>query len=405
MRSTRWPANKKGRRLSSSIHTLEQLRADLPLTQQAIYLQTGSYAPVPNATQNYMAALLREENEVVLAAGSKAGDATFTQRIECARQQLATFLGVTADEVAWSYNTTTATRLAVQSFPWQPGDKLALTDVEHVSTMKLAQGMAEALGVQVTVIPTGDGPQFTPDYFLEQVAQRLTLDHRLLMLCHVANTDGRRLPVAEVVQLARARGVKTLIDGAQAVGVFPVNVGAIGADFYSGSLHKWLMGPAGVGFLVVNRNQLPFYNPNWLPQTPGDHLTAGARSEVGTPNHVLRMGAAYSLDLLRQIGLTQVEAQMQYLTAHLREGLRALPGVTNAGPHDWSRSSSITTLQLDNGSLEKCQQLVTLLRERYQIVTKVRPEVCGVRISVAAFNTVAEIDQLLAALATLLPLL
>lgn len=391
--------------MNSPIDTLAHLRADLPIVQNVTYLQTGSYAPVPTITQSYMAALLREENERVLAAGSKAGDADFTWRVEAARQRLATFLGVTVDEVAWSYNTTTATRLALQSFGWRPGDKLALTDVEHVSTFKLAQGMAAVLGVQVTVIPTGDGPAYDPAYFLEQLAQHLTPDHRLLIMCHVANTDGRRLPVAEAVPIARERGVKTLIDGAQAVGVFPVDVGAIGADFYSGSLHKWLMGPAGVGFLVVNHNQLPTYNPNWLPPSPGEPLTAGTLSEVGTPNNILRMGAAYSLEILQQIGLAQLEAQMQGLTAHLRERVRTLPGVSNAGPHAWSLSSSITTLQLQSGSLEKCHRLVTLLRERYQIITKVRPEVCGVRISVAAFNTAAEIDHLLAALATLVPLL
>lgn len=391
--------------MQPSIYTLDQLRADLPLTQKTIYFQTGSYAPVPNATQRYMAALLREENEIVLATGSKAGDSDFSQRIEAARQTLATFLGVTADEVAWSYNTTTATRLALQSFDWRPGDQLALTDVEHVSTFKLVQGMAEALGVQVTVIPTSDGPAYTPDYFLEQVAQRLTPNHRLLLMCHVANTDGRRLPVAAAVQLAQERGVKTLVDGAQAVGVFPVDVGAVNADFYSGSLHKWLMGPAGVGFLVVKRSQLPFYNPNWLPRPAAVEMSAGTLSEVGTPNHVLRMGAAYSLALLQQIGMTQLEAQMKGLTGHLREGLRDIVGVVTAGPHEWSLSSSLTTLQLQQGSLEKCHRLVTLLRARDNIITKVRPEVCGVRISVAAFNTKAEIEQLLAALAATVPLL
>ncbi|MEZ4867397.1 MAG: aminotransferase class V-fold PLP-dependent enzyme [Caldilineaceae bacterium] len=380
------------------IHTLADLRADLPITRRCIYLQTGTYAPVPTSTQDYLTALLREENEVLLAGGSKTGDSDHVAEIEGARRRLATLLGVGADEVAWCYNTTSATRLAVQSFSWRPGDKIALTDVEHVSTVKLVEGMVQQLGVQVTVIPSGDGPTYTPDDFLEQLAQRLTPDHRLLLLCHVANTDGRRLPVAEAVRIARERGVKTLIDGAQAVGVFPVDVDAIDADFYSGSMHKWLMGPAGVGFLVVKRTQLPAYNPLWLPRAEGDGLTAGALSEVGTPNHVLRMGAAYSLATLQQIGLPQLEAQMQRLTSQLRTGLHAIKEIRNAGPDAWALSSSITTLQLANGDLTQCQQLVTLLRERYHIITKVRPEVCGVRISLAAFNTVEEVAQVLVAL-------
>lgn len=388
-----------------SIHTLAQLRDDLPLTREVIYLQSGSYTPVPQATQAWMNEMLHLENAVVLGLAGKGVAGDFYELAELARQTLADFLGVSAQEVAWSQNTTTATRLAVQSLSWQAGDKLALSDVEHASTFALAQGMAQQRGVTTTVIPSGDGPTYAPDFFLEQLDRCLTPDHKLLILCQVANTDGRRLPVQEAVQIARERGVKTLIDGAQAVGVFPVDVGAIGADFYTGSLHKWLMGPAGLGFLMVNRAHLPDYNPYWLPRPNEKPLSAATQSEVGTPNYTLRLGAGYAVTLLQQIGLAQIESQMATLTAQLRNGLRDIPGVRNAGPDAWALSSSLTTLQVDGGSLAQCQQLVTLLRERYRIVTKVRPEVCGVRVSVAAFNTAAEVDQLLTALAAIVPLL
>jgi len=390
------------RAMTDAIQTLDDLRSDLPITREFIYLQTGSYAPVPAATQRYMAHWLHEENARLIALGGKGAASTFYQQAETARTTLAHFLGVTAEEVAWSYNTTTATRLAVQSLPWRASDKVALSDVEHASTFELVRGMEQTLGIKTTIIPTGKGQTYDPDYFLAQLDQQLTPDHRLLMLCHVANTDGRRLPVKAAVEMARARGVATLIDGAQAIGVFPVDVGEIGADFYSGSAHKWLMGPAGVGFLVVKRSQLPHYNPIWSPTASEKAISAGTRSEVGTPNHVSRMGAAYSLNLLQQIGLNTLEAQMTRLTRRLRDGLHAIPGIRNAGPAEWALSSSITTLQLDNGTPERCQQLVALLRERYAIVTKFRPEVCGVRVSVAAFNTAAEIDRLLEGLAGLI---
>ena len=388
---------------SSPLHTLAALRADLPLTNDVIYLQSGSYTPIPQVTQTWMNEMLRLENAVVLGLAGQGAAGDFYALAEQARQTLAVFLGVNAQEVAWTHNTTTATRLALQSLPWNAGDKLALSDVEHASTVALAQGMAQQQGVTTTIIPSGDGPTYTPDFFLDHLDRQLTPDHKLLILCHVANTDGRRLPVKEAVQLARARGVKTLIDGAQAVGVFPVDTGAIDADFYTGSLHKWLMGPAGLGFLVVNRAHLPDYNPFWLPLLSEKPLSAASQSELGTPNYTLRLGAGYAVTLLQQIGLATVESHMAALTAHLRAGLRNVPGVRNAGPEPWALSSSLTTLQLTDGSLAQCQQLVTLLRERYRIITKVRPEVCGVRISLAAFNTAAEVDQLLAALATTIP--
>ncbi|MCE7982362.1 MAG: aminotransferase class V-fold PLP-dependent enzyme [Caldilinea sp. CFX5] len=388
---------------SPPLHTIAQLRDDLPLTSEVVYLQSGSYTPIPQVTQAWMNEMLQLENAVVLGLAGKGAAADFYDLTELARQTLAAFLGVSAEEVAWSQNTTSATRLAIQSLTWQAGDKLALSDIEHTSTFALAQAMTQQRGVVTTVIPSGDGPTYTPEFFLAQLDRHLTPDHKLLVLCHVANTDGRRLPVKAAVQLARERGVKTLIDGAQAVGVFPVDAGEIDADFYTGSLHKWLMGPAGLGFLVVNRTHLPDFNPYWLPLTTDKPITAASRGEVGTPNYTLRLGAGYALTLLQQIGLSHIEHQMAALTAQLRTGLHNLPGVHNAGPEPWSLSSSLTTLQLAGGSLTQCQQLVTLLRKRYRIITKVRPEVCGVRISLAAFNTAAEVDQLLTALAETLP--
>lgn len=95
---------------------------------------------------------------------------------------------------------------------------------------------------------------------------------------------------------------------------------------------------------------------------------------------------------------------MAALTAQLRDWLRNVPGLRNAGPDMWALSSSLTTLQLTDGSLAQCQRLVTLLRDQDRIITKVRPEVCGVRISLAAFNTAAEVEQLLMALSATVPL-
>lgn len=385
--------------LQTPIHTLTQLRADLPITRTFAYLQSGSYAPVPLSTQQFMADMLRAENDLFIGLGGKGASSTFYQQAEGARQIVANLLGVSTNEVAWSYNTTTATRLGVRSFDWRAGDKLAVTDVEHASTFVMTRGMQEQFGVTTTIISTGDGATFTPELFLEQLDRHLTPDHRLLILCHVANTDGRRLPVAEAVQIAHARGVKTLVDGAQAVGVLPVDVGRIGADFYSGSGHKWLMGPAGAGFLVVSQTQLPHYNPNMMPlPAPGEALTASSRSELGTANHLLRMGTAYSIASLQQIGLDKIERQVRMLTQQLREGVRAIPGVRNAGPDEWEISSGITTLQFGESSPARVQKVVEQLREQYHIVTKFRPEVCGVRVSVAAFNTEEEIEQLLKAL-------
>ena len=387
---------------ASKISTLAHLRADIPLTRDYIYLNSCTFGPALQSVQQCMADALREENEAVIAIrGSKRG-VNYYRRAEDARASVANMMNVAPEDVAWIYNTTTANRLAIMSLGWQAGDKLAVTDVEHLSTHSVARGLARHAGIEVTTIPTGDGTSFTQDYFLEQLERHLTPDHRLLVMSHVSNIDGRRLPVAEAVQLARARGVKTLVDGAQSLGVFPVDVQAIGADFYSGSVHKWLMGPPGIGFLVIPPATRAWYNPHFVP-TPADasgatdpsQVTAATLNELGTPNYPLRMGAGHCIEIVEQIGLAAIEEQMRTLTAHLRDGLRGVPGVRIASPVAWEDSSSVTTIQLDEGTPERCHRLIARLLDEYRIVVKFRQEICGVRIGIAAFNTVEEIDRLL----------
>ncbi len=100
----------------------------------------------------------------------------------------------------------------------------------------------------------------------------------------------------------------------------------------------------------------------------------------------------------------QIENQIRELTEHLRGGIRQIKGVDVAGPSDWACSSGISTLQLLDGTPEKCHKLIAHLLDDYRIVVKFRPEICGVRVTLAAFNTLEEVDRLLRALSHLVPL-
>lgn len=154
-----------------------------------------------------MAAALRAENEEIIAIRGKEPGVRFYGEAEKARHKVADMLGAVPEDVAWVSNTTTASRLAILSIDWQAGDKLAVTDVEHLSTHRAARGLAQELDVKVTVIGSAEpgnssdgscGPSYDgPDFFLEQLDRLLTPAHRLLVMSHVSNIDGRRLPVAE----------------------------------------------------------------------------------------------------------------------------------------------------------------------------------------------------------------
>ena len=399
-------------RSESGVHirTLADLRSDIQITRHFAYFQTASHGPVPDSTQAFMSEMMRQECVWGLARGGPARNLEFAQRSDRARRVLADFLCVAEDEVAWTYNTSTSTRLAVRSLDWKAGDRLAISDVEHQSTRRMARTMESLLGVKTTIVPSGNGSTFSPSNLLENLDQLLTPDHQMLILSQVANTDGRRLAVKEACQMARERGVVTVVDGAQALGAFPTSVDEIGADFYAGSAHKWLLGPAGVGFLVVRRDRLSQYNPHWRPVEHENRLgewvvdpSAGRLTEIGSQNVILHLAAAYNIEMFQRIGLGQIEGHVRMLTGQLRKGLDQIPGIEIAGRHDWEYSTGITSILFPGRKPEEMMELVLRLRDEFNICVKYRPEIEAIRVGIAAFNSTTEVDRLLEVMFDLAP--
>jgi selenocysteine lyase/cysteine desulfurase len=391
------------------IHSLAELRADIALTRACAYFQTGSEGPVSDSTQHVLVQALRDENHAALL-GSDAY-ARLAEQAERSRGELAALINVAPEEVAWLSNTSSAVRFAVSSLPWQPGDRLAISSIEHVSTRILARGVEQITGQVTTVIPAGNGGDYRPERFLEALAEHLTPDHRLVILSHVSCLDGRRLPVAGAVRLAQSRGVKVLVDGAQAVGQFTVDAGGIDAEFYAGSLHKWLLGPAGLGYLVVNRRQLPDYHPLLMPhpypredgQAGERLLSAGGQTEVGTESLSLRLGAGAAIATVQRIGVEAIAQHVCPLVRRMRDGLGELPGLEVISPASWELASGILAIRLNGFTPQQVRALVARIWQEAHVVVKFQPEYAGIRVSVAGFNIEAEVERLLAALARLLP--
>jgi selenocysteine lyase/cysteine desulfurase len=301
-------------------------------------------------------------------------------------------------------------RLATNSLPWKRGDRLAITSAEHIGTIALTRGVEQFTGKNATVIPLGDGKDYSPDRFLDRLDGMLTSDHRMFIISHVTSMDGRRLPLAEATRIARGRGVKVLVDGAQSVGQLPVNVSEIAPDFFVGSLSKWLLGPAGAGYLYVAERQLPKYRPNFAPDTFSgkesdcgleQRMTAANRTEIGTANRSLRAGAACAIDTVLCIGLSEIEHHNRELTVRLRSGLRQTDGIELVTPYTWEWSSAITSVRLPDFSAAQVEELIKRLRDDYRIVVKYQWDFEGIRICVASFNDEEEVERLLEGLAHL----
>ena len=200
-----------------------------------------------------------------------------------------------------------------------------------------------------------------------------------------------------------------MLDGAQAVGQFPVDIPALGCDYYIASGHKWLLGPLGVGFLWVSPDRLADFRPDFIPDAstwlkPGDPpppVTAGLRSELGTHNYALRIGLGRALEIMEALGPDRIERYVQELVQLLYGELENRPGVRILTPTKPGRASGLVALEYGELRETGLRRLVEDLLER-RIVVKFQPERPALRVSVAAFNTREEVLRLLDALATLI---
>jgi isopenicillin-N epimerase len=167
-----------------------------------------------------------------------------------ARQALAQFVGASADDVVLISNTTTGINTVLRSLSFQPGDELIVTDQEYNATRNALNFIAERSGARVIVakIPF---PFQSEDELVRPVLDCVTPKTRLVLLDHVTSQTGVVLPITRLVRELNQRGVDTLVDGAHAPGMVPLDLEKIGAAYYTGNCHKWLCAPKGAAFLHV----------------------------------------------------------------------------------------------------------------------------------------------------------
>ncbi len=266
--------------------------------------------------------------------------ADMTLAYEAARATTARFIGANADEIVFVRGATEAINLVAHSYAGtqlKPGDRILLSQLEHHSNIVPWQMVAERTGAAIDVVP------LTADHRidLDVMAAMISPAHRLVALAHVSNVLGSVLDVAKAVEIAHAAGAKILIDGCQAVARLPVDVAALGCDFYVFSGHK-LYGPTGVGVLWARSELLDAMPPYQGGGSMIDRVTfarttyapAPTRFEAGTPHIVGALGLAAAIDYMTGIGLARIHAHETALVAQARAALSRINSVRLFGPED-----------------------------------------------------------------------
>jgi selenocysteine lyase/cysteine desulfurase len=325
--------------------------------------------------------------------------------IERARGRLAAFIGAEPGEIAFATQFSTAVNIVVEGLAWTVGDEVVVTDQEHPALLTPLMNVARRRGLKVGRIPVSHNA----DEMLTVCRSLLTARTRLVAVSHVTTDSGTRIPVAEITRLAHDQGAYVLLDGAHAVGQFPVDVRAIGCDFYAMTGYKWLMGPYPSAALYVRRDRVSEIEVTWTGSnvtrtssvTMGiedlDWIPGARRFEYGGRPYAYDTAMVTGLAYVDCIGIEAIVHHARHLTARLHDGLTGVPGARLHSPRDPVDATGIATISLD--SIDGVR-LSTALRERWHMLQ--RPALGGtsVRISLAAFIEEGDVDRLVDCLKT-----
>jgi cysteine desulfurase/selenocysteine lyase len=303
------------------------------------YLDTAATAQKPQAVIDATVRAIGADYATV-HRGVYARSAEMTLAFEAARRRVARFIGGQEHEIVFTRGATEAINLVAHAWggsQLKVGDRILLSTLEHHSNIVPWQLLRDRTGIEIDVCPlTGDGR-----IDLDAAERMLTPAHKLVAFAHISNVLGSVLDVRRAAELAHSVGAKLLLDGCQAVPRLPVDVAALGCDFYVFSAHK-LYGPTGIGALWA-RAEILDAMPPWhgggamIDRVTFERTTYApppARFEAGTPAIVEAIGLAAAIDYVEAIGVGAINAHELALTAQAREALRRTNSVTLFGPED-----------------------------------------------------------------------
>jgi selenocysteine lyase/cysteine desulfurase len=371
------------------------VRAKYRLKPDYINLESGYYTIQATPVLEAFIAKVREINY----EGSYYLRTTQVPDKAAARDKVAAIAGCAPGELCITRNTTESIDTVISGYDWKAGDEAVMAESDYAHMVAEFKLMARRHGIVNRVVVLPLDPK-SDDEIVRVYADVITPRTRLLMVSQMVNVTGQILPVRKIADMAHARGVDVLVDGAHAFAHVDFKIPDLGGDYYAASLHKWLGCPLGTGILYVRRDKIPKLWPIYADWRMTDDADIMKLNHTGTHPVHTDLAIEHAIAFHESIGIQRKEARLRYLQTYWTSKVRPVPGVILNTPSDPARTCAIANVGVRGVN---AADLATTLLDKYKIWTNSVDNdaagIHGVRVTPNVFTMPSDLDQLVKAVA------
>ena len=364
------------------------VRQQFPLEPGLVYLNAANICPSSRLVLDRYLYFLRDFN----ANPSFQNREKFKPMYEQVRTKLALMLGASADEIAITRNTSEASNIIVEGLDLKRGDEIIITDHNHPSNNDAWKVRARRLGLEIKSIPVRI-PARGKDDLIAAFDQAITPRTKVVAFTHVTSTTGILYPAREITELARRKGAWVHLDGAQSFGALRVNLRDIGCDSYSGSAHKWMMGPLEEGVLFVRADGISRIWPSIVTAGWSDDLKGARKFEnLGQRDDPRVVALEAAVDFYNLVGAQRIESRMRQLATDLKQKLANVPNLRMKTNMEPELSAGVVKFQFTkHGTKESYDEIWS--RHRVSLAITPMGDAEGIRLSPHIYNSKDDLDR------------
>jgi selenocysteine lyase/cysteine desulfurase len=387
----RYASDKNAGELAMDEAFWDGIKGKYRLKPDYINLESGYYNILPQEVLEKYIEHIREVN----FQGAYYMRTVQFDNIKLMANKVAKIAGCSTDELILTRNTTESLDMIIGGLNWQAGDEAIMAEQDYGAMLDMFKQVSRKYGTINKIVSVPNHPN-SDDEIVQLYANAITPKTKLLMVSHMINITGHILPVQKICDMAHAKGVEVLVDGAHAFAHFQYNIPDLHCDYYGASLHKWLSVPLGMGMLYVKKENIKKIWPLLADGNP-DLNDIGRLNHLGTHPVHTDLAVADAVEFYEKLGPEKKETRLKYLQQYWTSKVRNQGNVIVNTPIDPKRACAIANVGIKGMAPGLLAERLLKEYKIYTVAIDVA-NVHGCRITPNVFTSPKELDVLVKAL-------